>query len=83
MGIAVPAAGAIVAIFLLFYCLIGIVALLGTAFWIWSIVDCATREPSEGNDKLIWLLIIIFTHLVGSLIYFFLRRPERRRLFGR
>ena len=68
---------------LLLWCLMGIVMLLGTMFWIWAIIDCMTKEPAQGNDKLIWLLIIIFTHFVGSLIYFFVRRPERRKMFGR
>jgi hypothetical protein len=52
------------------------------AFWIWMLVDCATKEPSTGNDKVIWILVIIFTHWIGALIYFFVRRPERKRLFG-
>ena len=33
-------------------------AIGGTILWIWMIVDCATKEPSAGNDKLIWILII-------------------------
>ena len=58
------------------------VALLAIAFWIWMLVDCATKEPSAGNDKIIWILVIIFTHWLGALIYFLVRRPERKRLFG-
>lgn len=58
------------------------VMVLATAFWIWMLVDCATKEPSQGNDKLIWILVIIFTHWLGALIYFFVRRPERKRLLG-
>lgn len=52
------------------------------AFWIWMLVDCATKEPSQGNDKIIWILVIIFTHWLGALIYYFVRRPERKKLFG-
>lgn len=51
-------------------------------FWIWMLVDCATKEPSQGNDKIIWILIIVFTHWIGALIYFLVRRPERKKLFG-
>jgi len=58
------------------------VVLLAIAFWIWMLVDCATKEPSAGNDKLIWILVIIFTHWLGALIYFLVRRPERKRLLG-
>ena len=55
----------------------------GTVLWIWMLVDCATKEPDEGNTKIIWILIILLTHLLGALLYFFIRRPERKREFGR
>lgn len=58
------------------------VGLALTAFWIWMLVDCATKEPSQGNDKIIWMLVIIFTHWIGALIYFLVRRPERKRQLG-
>ena len=51
---------------------------LAMVFWIWMLIDCATKERSEGNDKLIWILVILFTHLLGALIYFFVRRPQRK-----
>lgn len=51
-------------------------------FWIWMLVDCATKESSQGNDKLIWILIIILTHWIGALIYFFVRRPKRKQELG-
>ncbi|MDO8682354.1 MAG: PLDc N-terminal domain-containing protein [Armatimonadota bacterium] len=54
-----------------------IVAALPLAFWIWMIVDCATKEPSEGNEKLIWILIILLTGPIGAIIYFFARRSKR------
>ena len=56
---------------------------LAMAFWIWMLVDCATKEPDQGNDKVVWMLVIIFTHVLGALIYFLIRRPERIRDHGR
>ena len=53
------------------------IGLLGTAFWIWMLIDCATKESSEGNDKLVWVIIIVFTYLIGAALYFFIRRPKR------
>jgi hypothetical protein len=46
------------------------------------LVDCASKEPSAGNDKVIWILVIIFAHWIGALIYYLARRPERKKLFG-
>ena len=60
----------------------GLIALLATAFWIWMLVDCATKEPSGTNDKIIWILIIVFVHFLGALIYYFARRPTRIAQYG-
>jgi len=65
---------------------IGVTGLIGlalTVFWIWMIVDCATNEPSQGNEKVIWLLVVILLSWIGALIYFFVRRPQRKALVGR
>lgn len=70
-------------IFTLFFCGIGVLTLACSIFWVWMIIECATREPANSNDKLVWLLIIIFTHFIGAVLYFFIRRPERIRLMGR
>lgn len=53
-----------------------------TVFWIWMIFDCVKNEPSTGNDKVVWLLLLIFTHWIGALIYFFVRKAPRQRLMG-
>jgi hypothetical protein len=55
----------------------------GTLFWIAMILECATREPDTGNTKIVWIIIVVFTHFVGALLYYFVRRPERYREVGR
>ncbi|MCX6143489.1 MAG: PLD nuclease N-terminal domain-containing protein [Ignavibacteriales bacterium] len=59
------------------------IGVLGTAFWIWMLIDCATKESSEGNERLVWVVIVVFTHIIGAAIYFFVRRPQRIAQFGR
>ena len=66
-------------IFLLLVAAVGIAA---SVFWVVMIIECATKEPAEGNDKLAWILIIVFTHWIGALIYYFVRRPQRIAQFG-
>lgn len=64
----------------------GVIFLLGICagiFWVMTIIDCATKEPSQGTDKIVWLLIIIFMNWIGALIYRFVRRPQRIRQYGR
>lgn len=53
-----------------------LVVSLGTLFWIWMLVDCATREKDP--QRLIWMIIIFFTHLIGAALYFLVRRLARR-----
>lgn len=53
--------------------------LCGLAFWIWMLVDCIQNEPREGHDRLLWVLVIVFTKIVGAAIYYFVRRVPRQR----
>ena len=55
----------------------------GTILWVWMIVDCASREPSEGKGKTVWIIVICLTHWIGALIYLLARRPKRIRMYGR
>jgi len=71
---------------LAFLCLAGLIfifGILGSIFWIWMLIDCLTKEPDEGNTKLAWTLTIVFLHFIGSSLYYFIRRPERMRMYGR
>ena len=60
-----------------------LLSLAALVFWVWLLIDCLTKEPSEGNDKLIWVLVLVFANWIGALIYYFVRRPERIRQYGR
>jgi TctA family transporter len=75
--------GAFSALFACFFFGIMAVSILGSIFWVWMLVECITKEPSQGNDKVVWLLIILLTHMVGALIYYFVRRPQRIQMMGR
>jgi hypothetical protein len=59
------------------------IQMVGLAFWIWMIIDCATNEPPGDDSKLIWILVIVLASWVGALIYYFVRRPERIQKYGR
>jgi hypothetical protein len=40
------------------------------------LIDALVNEPTP-NDKILWFLVIFFLHIVGALIYFFVRRRAR------
>lgn len=59
-------------------------------FWFWMLIDCLKRLDDNfavggNNAKLIWVLVIIFTGLIGALIYYFLIKrtdSHQDRLIG-
>jgi len=64
----------------LFGCVImavfGLVMLGIMAVWLWMLIDAIKNTPSENNLKLIWILVIVFTGIIGALVYMFLQRPK-------
>jgi len=60
-----------------------VIVILGCGFWIWMLVECATKEADTGNTKVVWAIIIVFTNMIGATIYYFVRRPQRWKELGR
>jgi hypothetical protein len=65
------------------FILFAFIGLLSFVFWIWILLDCVKRETDIGNTRLIWVIIIVFTYIVGAFLYYLIRRPERRLELGR
>lgn len=59
------------------------ILIIGSLFWLWVLIDCATKEFNDGNNKIVWVIIIIFTSWIGALIYCVVRRPQRIKELGR
>jgi hypothetical protein len=61
--------------------LILLLVLALVALWIWALVD-AIRVPDDAlyraGTKLIWVLVIVLTGLVGAAVYLAVGRPARR-----
>lgn len=45
---------------------------------IWSVIEIATKEFVSKNDKILWILIILFMGGIGSLIYL----TQRKKLLA-
>ena len=54
------------------------VVLTLTAAWAIVLADAAMNEPQFGNDKVVWVVIIVFTGPLGAILYMTLRRPQRK-----
>ena len=67
---------AVGAFFIVFWIIIVVLFLAGFIFWIWTIIDCARREFPQENDKLLWILILVFLGVLGSIIYVIVGRKK-------
>ena len=50
---------------------------LTTVFWIWMLVDSITNPGLDGTERIIWVLVIFFTHVLGAVLYLLLARGKR------
>ena len=53
-----------------------ICGLLGTIFWIVELVDVARREFPDSNTKVLWLLVVLLSHGIGALVYYFVGKRQ-------
>ena len=52
--------------------------LLTFVFWIWMLIDAIKNEGLNEGEKTAWVLVIVLTHLLGAIIYFFAGRGSRK-----
>jgi phospholipase D-like protein len=56
---------------ILFFIALGLLAFV---FWIWMLVDAIKNPGLSGTERIVWVLVIVFLHFLGALIYFFAGR---------
>ena len=45
-------------------------------FWLFCVID-VLRNSFNGNDKLVWILVLLFVPILGPFLYFFIGRKKR------
>tara|TARA_Y100000310_G_scaffold155372_1_gene154838 strand:- start:487 stop:738 length:252 start_codon:yes stop_codon:yes gene_type:complete len=72
------AAGAFVFFFFLLWFALFVAGILGFIFWIFMLVNVIKRNFKKENDKIMWILIVVLTGILGALIYYFMiKRPNK------
>jgi Phospholipase_D-nuclease N-terminal len=66
----------------LFFIII-LVFLASMALWLYTLVDVLRRPDQQyaaaGQTKLVWLLVVLLGHVLGSIIYLAVARPQLER----
>ena len=58
-----------------------LVLLAASVVWIWALVDVVRVKDDRSfraGNKLVWVVVIAVTHLIGSVIYVVVGRPRAR-----
>ena len=45
-------------------------------FWLMMLIDAIKNAPKD--MKLIWVIVIIFTNIVGALVYYFMEKKKKK-----
>jgi hypothetical protein len=53
-----------------------LMALAFMIFWIWMLVDCIKNPKLTDTERIVWVLVIIFLHALGALIYLLAGRDK-------
>ena len=48
-------------------------------FWILMIIDCVKREFKGENDKVVWILVLVFLGFIGAVIYYFVVKVNDKK----
>lgn len=57
----------------------GLLWIGGIALWIFALVDCIRVQDDSmyrSGTKLIWIIVIVLTQVIGAVIYLVIGRPE-------
>ena len=62
-----------------------ILALVATAFWVYTIVDCAVQPPNRhrGVSKPVWILIVVLIPVLGGLLWLAVGRIRNSTIAAR
>ena len=53
-----------------------VISLIGFVFWVWMLIHAITNKGLTDGEKIVWVLVIIFLPLLGSIIYFFVGKSK-------
>lgn len=48
-------------------------------FWIWMLISCIRNDQISANERLIWVIVIVFLNIIGAVLYYFLGRGKKKK----
>lgn len=57
--------------------IVSIFILLPSIFWIIALIDILKSDFRDTNGKIIWVLVVIFLPVIGSILYFLIGKSQK------
>lgn len=61
-----------IAVFIVF-----ILCLAPLVIWFWALLDAIQNDFQDANNKIIWILLILFLPIIGSICYLFIGQRHK------
>ena len=49
-------------------------------FWLLMLIDCLKRDFRKDIEKVVWVLVLVFLHLLGALVYYFVVKINDKKI---
>lgn len=69
-------AGGILVGFGILWILMFILGIAALGVWIWALVDAIQNPALDSTMRIVWVLVIIFTQIIGAIIYLAIGRSR-------
>lgn len=53
--------------------------LIYLGFWVYALFDCLRNDFRDPNQKLIWVILIVFTPVIGTFLYLSMSRSMKEK----
>lgn len=64
------------------FLLMAVLAIAGVVLWVWALVDAIRNPALDDTMRIVWVLVILFTNLLGAIIYLLIGRSTQSRTYG-
>ena len=59
-----------------------LLGVLAVVVWIWALIDAIRNPHLDDTMRIVWVLVIVFTQIVGAIIYLIIGRSSQTRTHG-
>ncbi len=58
------------------FLLFALLSIIGLVIWIWALIDALRNPALSDTQRVVWVLVIFFTQILGAIVYFAVGRKS-------